>query len=685
MNKNIHISSRARTAGFSHVPKIAASKGVTNVLPQASLADRYFWNDAPWYEKNIPFFECSDPDITRIYYYRWQLYKSHLKDLGSRGYMVSEFLNDVGWAWNPYQSLDDATAFHINEGRWLNDQRYLDDYITFMYSGANDRHFSEAISAAVYGRYLANGDKAFAIKNLEGMKRLYVLWTNRFDTAKGMYFIEPLLDATEYTIASIDASGGQDGFRGGDAFRPTINSFMFGNAMAISKLSALAGDANTAAIYAANAAALKDKVQTNLWNDSLQHFIDRFKVDNQFVHYWQFIRGRELAGYVPWAFELPDNDPKYSASWKHLLSPDGFAGPYGLRTVEPSYQYYMRQYRYATIDGVKRPECQWNGPSWPFDTSLVLAGMANLLNDYRQSVVCADDFVRLLKQYARQHFLNGEPDLQEDYNPDTGEVIVGLPRSHHYNHSEFNDLVITGLAGLRPRADNVLEINPLISADPRSSNAMDYFCLENVPYHGHSVTILYDRDGRHYKKGAGLSVFVDGRRVVKSSPLERKKVAIEEPNIIATPHPIDLAVNFTKKSFPVAAASVNNSATELYQALDGRVWFWPNVRNFWSTASSHAIEEWFSLDFGCETKISFAKLYFYADGKNFKAPAKYVIQVWSGGNWIDVASAQKSPKRPLANGENTVTFLPVETSKLRVVFTNPTPAAVALVELKVFE
>ena len=41
---------------------------------------------------------------------------------------------------------------------------------------------------------------------------------------------------------------------------------------------------------------------------------DRYKTDNRFVHYWDFIRGRELAGYVPWSFELPDNDPKYNAS-----------------------------------------------------------------------------------------------------------------------------------------------------------------------------------------------------------------------------------------------------------------------------------------------------------------------------------------------------------------------------------
>ena len=666
------------------IPKTIAGQDGTGILPQSSLATCYFGNDAPWYEKNIPFFECSDPDITRIYYYRWQLYKSHLKDLGVRGYMVSEFLDDVGWAWNPYQSLDDATAFHINEGRWLKDNRYMDDYITFMYSGANDRHFSEAIAAAVYNRYLANGDRSFAVKNLEAMKHFYQLWTNHYDPSKGMYYIEPLIDATEYTIASIDASGGKDGFRGGDAFRPTINSFMFGNAQAISRLAALAGDTNTAEIFAANAATLRDKVQTNLWNEDMQHFIDRLKVDNQFVHYWDFIRSRELAGYVPWTYELPGHDPKYNAAWNHLLSPQEFSGPYGLRTVGPGYEYYLRQYRYETVKGVKRPECQWNGPSWPFDTTLVLTAMANLLNDYAQDVVHADDYVRLLKQYARQHFVDGDLDLQEDYNPDTGKVIVGLPRSNHYNHSGFNDLVISGLAGLRPRADDQLEINPLIPADPAATNAINYFCLENVPYHGQMVTIVYDRDGKHYHKGAGLSVYVNGREVLKPSVLGKKLIPISAPTISATSHPIDLAVNFTRKGYPVASASTNNVTREIYQAVDGRVWFWPNVRNYWSNIGSSTKTDWFSLNFGEEIQFSSAQLYFYADDKKFKAPAKYALQYWTGEDWAGVPSIHTTPGKPMANGENTIIFRPVTTSKLRILFTNPKSAAIALVEVKVF-
>jgi hypothetical protein len=39
----------------------------------------------------------------------------------------------------------------------------------------------------------------------------------------------------------------------------------------------------------------------------------------------------------------------------------------------------------------------------------------------------------------------------------------------------------------------------------------DWFCLEGVPYHGVMLTVLWDRDGSRYGRGAGLRVFADGR------------------------------------------------------------------------------------------------------------------------------------------------------------------------------
>ena len=65
----------------------------------------------------------------------------------------------------------------------------------------------------------------------------------------------------------------------GEAFRPTINSYMYGNAMAISRIAAMKGDEVASKEYLQKAAALKANVEHDLWNDSLQHFTDRFKAE----------------------------------------------------------------------------------------------------------------------------------------------------------------------------------------------------------------------------------------------------------------------------------------------------------------------------------------------------------------------------------------------------------------------
>lgn len=67
---------------------------------------------------------------------------SHVCDYnGMSTDLGTEFLDDVGWQLEPWASLNDATGFHIGEGRWLRDRRFSDDYLNHMYNGGNDRHF----------------------------------------------------------------------------------------------------------------------------------------------------------------------------------------------------------------------------------------------------------------------------------------------------------------------------------------------------------------------------------------------------------------------------------------------------------------------------------------------------------------------------------------------------------------
>ncbi|WP_260596850.1 MGH1-like glycoside hydrolase domain-containing protein [Sphingomonas endolithica] len=652
----------------------SAPASAVPILDSDRISHARFGNDAPWYVSRIPFFESADSAIDTVYYYRWAMFRAHQRDLGAEGFISTEFLDDVGWQRDPYASLNDATGFHIAEGRWLRDRRYTDDYIRFMYQGGNDRHFTDYMADSVYGRYLVDGDRSAATRHLGAMRHIYRLWDDRYDFAKGLYWVEPLLDATEYTISSIDASGGKDGFRGGDSFRPSINAYMFANARAIAELAKLSGDSDAAAEYNSRAAAIRARVQESLWSPGLGHFIDRFKTDNQFVKYWQPIRGRELVGYLPWTFNLVDDEERYAGAWRHALDAKGFGGDKGLRTVEPTYEYYMRQYRYEG----SAPECQWNGPTWPFQTTQVLIGMANLLDHYHQSVVTRSDYMRLLRQYASLHFHGGRLDLEEDYHPDTGDPIVGLPRSHHYFHSGFNDLVLTGLVGIRPRADDVLEVNPLLP-EAGDKQALPWFHVQNVRYHGHDVSVTWDADGRRYGQ-AGLTITVDGKRVAHRATIGRVTVALTRREEPAPVHPIARSVQLVRGEFPRGSASSNADAEKIHDAIDGRVWFFPELPNGWDSTISRA-PQWFSVDFGRPTSLSRAELAFFADGEQFAAPASYRLQMRTATGWRDLRTTNPPV---LANGVTTVIWNAISTDKIRLIVRQEAQRRTRLVEIKLF-
>ena len=59
-------------------------------------------------------------------------------------------------------------------------------------------------------------------------------------------------------------------------------------------------------------------------------------------------------------------------------------------------------------------------------------------------------------------------------------------------------------------------VNPLIPADK-----WDWFCLDNVLYHGHNLTILWDKNGDRYHCGKGLRIFVDGKEVGQANTLTK--------------------------------------------------------------------------------------------------------------------------------------------------------------------
>jgi hypothetical protein len=290
---------------------------------------------------------------------------------------------------------------------------------------------------------------------------------------------------------------------------------MYGNAKAIAAIARMNGTPALAREYESRAAKLRSIVQDHLWDKDATFFkalLDTGKLADV----------REQIGFTPWYFELPESRHGYEAAWSQLTDPQGFYAPNGPTTAEQRHP------------GFKISEagdnCQWNGPAWPFSTAITLKALANVLNDYSQSTISVGDYFNTFMIYTRSHKLQrpdgtSVPWIDENLNPFTGEwwarelqIKKGtfFARGDHYNHSAYCDLVITGVAGLRPRADDVVEVNPLVP-----SSAWDWFCLDNIAYHGRTVTILWDRTGRKFGKGQGLRVFADGREIAHSPKLSR--------------------------------------------------------------------------------------------------------------------------------------------------------------------
>lgn len=651
------------------------SRSDQQIVDAPRLARQFYGADAQWYLDNIPFFECSDKQIEAVYYYRWKMYKAHIRHVGKSKYVITEFINHVPWDREPFCTINAASMHHIYEGRWLKNSNYMDAYIDYLNKeGGNDRRYSESVADATFNRYLVDLDSAFVVSQLDSLKNTYRQWSDHRDSSKNMYYIPAMPDATEYTIASIDASGGKDGFEDGEAFRPTINSYLFGNAQAIARIAELKGDAATSKEYRQYAAALKKNVEQYLWNDSLQHFSDRFKVNNQYVHYWEFIRGRELAGYAPWYFNLPGLNEKYTKAWNHLVDTSELLGPFGYRTNEPSYQYYFKQYQ--MFEG--KPGSQWNGPSWPYQTSQALTGMANLLHNYQQKVVGNSDYVHALKMFAKQHYLpDGRINLVENYEPNKGGPIVHFYWSNHYNHSSFNNLVITGLAGIRPSASDSLFIHPLVDS------SISYFCLSDLLYHGHKLTVVYDRDGSQYKMGRGLTVFLDGKKLAQHERGGKSFVVIGKPLVVqALEEPADLALNIAGKGFPLPSASVNAIPDSLYKAIDGRIWYFTEISNRWTTLGSTAKSDWYGIDFGNPMSVSGINVYPFADEKTFFPPDSIRIEYQKGAQWLNIPLKESRQDSIVANTGNRILFEPVKASRIRVHFAHDS-GAVAISELEV--
>jgi hypothetical protein len=475
-----------------------------------------------WIQREIPWFDASDKQFEEMYYFRWYAWKKHLVHT-QNGYLITEWLPKPELP--DFGALPDAAPFHIAEARWLHSTAIAEDDARFWFTPGNDSHkYSDDLATTIRDVTLVSGDRGLATSLLPALKANYKAWEAMQQDPNGLFWSIDTRDAMEKSIS-------------GDGYRPTLNSYMYADARAIGKIAAESGDTATAASFNSKADTLRALIETRLWNSKDQFYEvvspaadSGIRKQKKFVDpgtTMQFSGVREQIGYIPWLFDIPA--ASHAVAWKQLFDPQGFDGKYGATTAERR----SPRFRFASSD-----QCTWNGPTWPFAMTQTLLALAEYEDAPGESIMSHADYYKLLSRYVlsqHQTLKDGHTIdwIDEDLDADTDEWIAKdmlvakdkqVGRGNYYNHSGFADPLITGLIGLRPRADNRIVLQPLLP-----SGQWSYFAIDALPYHHHMLTILWDATGSRYHHGKGFILMVDGKQAATRKDLGPLEYVLKQP------------------------------------------------------------------------------------------------------------------------------------------------------------
>ncbi|KAI1266931.1 Six-hairpin glycosidase-like protein [Xylariaceae sp. FL1019] len=631
VTKYIHSHGLLQRADLKGTSFLDHDKPISSFFGQTFLKD------------NIPYLDIPDSLIQDVYYYRWSAIQRHLRYvLPGTGYMLTEFMQSVGYA-KAFGTIDAAAGHQIDESRWLRDHAFADDYIQLYTRGpADPLQYTQWILDATSRRAMVTGDDEFLTTQLDDMIRVWHLWDNVFDSDAGLYYYEPNWDAQEFSlpgfVADTDGTNSTLRLNGPDTFRPSHNAYMVANARAIARAAKLISHRCTERQFTELADNIERAMYKHLWAPKQKFFMDIIRPNNpDFTP----LTGREAVGLYPFRFGIGLNHsvPARLATY----------GPTTLEIRDPWYNATKDDPGYC---------CWWNGQSWPFTTSHVLKSMAAIYQAGNTNMT-ANQYVDYLRTYAITQMKDGKPYVAESHYPLMDSWSADSSNhSENYDHSTNNDDVITGLLGIIPQPDDTLRISPIVPGN------WTYFALENLPYHGHLVTILYDQNGSRYNTGSpGLSVYVDGS-LVHNAKAKHATVAIP-PAIAPKSAPVNIAVNPTGPGYyPMASASYTYETDWEFKAIDGVVFYDDIPDNRWTNYQSPSDNDTLTVTFARPRNISSITLALFSDvarGGAIDLPSK--IEIYGSNGLIKTVD---DTSELLANDKNEITFDTVETTYFAV-------------------
>ena len=671
---------------FNFDSLVSESSGKESLIDKDKILNSMDWlenQDFDWYKANVPFLETPDKEIDATYYYRWELVTRHIcYGSPNSGYLLTEFANRPFWS-GAYGAIACPSGHQFYEIRWMHNPHVARDYLRYWFrtKGAQPRKYSSWLADSAWAVHQVHPNEEFILDLFPDLLKNFQGWEERHWVKEmNMFWQTGHDDGMEFNINSRQT---KDILRGDRAFRPTFNSYMWADATALAKIAALKKDRKLEKEYQAIAGNLKKQIQKKLWDPKRNFFfpmssreetdkegnvVNAYTLTYQSGKFAGNPHGRELHGYVPWAFNIPDEG--YESAWKFLMDPEYFYAPFGPRTTEVNDPLYV----------LKTGCCWWSGQSWPFATAQTLKAMANVLHFYNQDVISKKDYLTILHNFAISQRKDGKPYIAEALNPDDGSWRGHdmRNRSEHYFHSSFNDQIITGLIGLQPSSDISFVIDPL------APESWDYFAMDSIPYKGHMISVIWDRKGDRYVAGKGFHVFIDGKKVKTSKVPTKLRISL--PSLKKVPMDKNIRLNYAVNNdgdyYPRYEASFTSKGTSLSKIYDGEYVYDRQPANRWTTDGSNQKSDWLVCDLGEARILDTLKLYIIDDGQGVLAPLSFTCEYWKDEKWIALPNQTRKPKQAAGKRANIVTFPAMKMRKIRFIFKNAQGAGSGLTELQ---
>ena len=715
------------------------------VDPAASYKDSVTAYNQWWYE-NIPYVETPEHNIDKTVFYRWWLSRFNMLDANMPG-NTFQYPTSIEGVLGYNNQIVLTSGMFINDTKWFRNAEY--SYGTWVSAGetakkskagyyyyhdnpgdpANWNHsYTQYITKAGWDSYMVHGGPSSLAKALgdygsEDVEGLLNSKNESDDNDNQNDNGNNLIDWSWWSMTGNDAdavSFSEPGRSGQRMDRADGSANLWTNANAAAQAYKAAGDTENAEKMQKVADNIKKDVLDNLWDSDQKLVLHKWLKDNAFAKY------KELNNYYPYSEGLMPTNGKYDDALRLFADADEFP-------IFPFFTANQADKKALNYPGT-------NNFSIINATPLLQIYSAGI-RDYNASkngYITNEMYKKLLYWVAFSHYQGGDnryPDQNEFWNMDNNSTGSNLAEKnadasknggkityrswiHHTQLGTTNWTVIEDVAGVVPREDNKIELNPI------SVPGWNHFVVNNLSYHGKDMSVVWNNDGT-YNAPKGYTLYVDGKAVCTSDKLAHivydpstgKATVKDDSGATVTNYgtadmPAANQVTYdansrvtdifakSGKNVDSASKSQTNVAegadvkatyeTKGYpatNAVDGKT----VMESFWGTKGSTNDKDTITATFkGGAKTIDDVRLYFYQTSSSqtisgYSEPSLYSLEYQDeSGQWHTLPNQVRTPTYAGAN-YNRVQFDSVKAKAIRATFTPQAGQAVGLKEIQAYD